>query len=228
MRAVYLCVACLLSASAVAGEVPIDDFEGPVAWMPFTARGPLAQPSLDTDHFDQGKASMRIRYDAAEPYWSNLKRSVKVPADAVGVAMSINVHSADAAAAMHFWLNEADGDGWLARVDGPGKMLADFAPGWQDVVVPIADFSFQPRGTGTRQMTTVNQMQIGCNFGDLDVSVDRLRFVTSPSAADHQLAQRITLHRGRLWLPLQPMPQTDQPAPVPASRPSPAQPWYPR
>ena len=88
---------------------------------------------------------------------------------------------------MHFWLNEADGDGWLARVDAPGKMLADFAPGWHDVVVPIADFSFQPRGPGNRQMTSVNEMQIGCNFGDLDVSVDRLRFVTSPSAEARQL-----------------------------------------
>ena len=187
MRAVFLCAVCLLSTSAVAGEVLIDDFEGPVAWTPFTSQGPLAQPSLDTEHFVQGKASMRIRYDAAKPYWSNLKRQIKVPPDAVGVAMSIRVHSAEASAAMHFWLFESDGDGWLARIDAPGKMLAAFAPGWQDIVVPIADFRFQPRGTGTRQMTTVNQMQIGCNFGDLDVSVDRLRFVTSPSAAGHQL-----------------------------------------
>ena len=78
--------------------------------------------------------------------------------------MSINVHSASPAAAMHLWLHEADGDGWLARVDSPGKMLDSFGPGWNEVVVSIADFSFQPRGPGNRQMVSANEMQIGCNL----------------------------------------------------------------
>ena len=187
MRTILFFATCLLPAIAVGGEILIDDFEGPVRWKPFSGNGPVVKISADTRHFAEGKASLRLEYEAAEPLWSNLRRPVTVPPDAVGVAMSIMVHSAQPAAAMHFWLNEPDGDGWLARLDTPGKMLGGFAPGWHDVVVPIADFRFQPRGPGSRQMVSANEMQIGCNFGDLDVSVDRLRFVTSAPARTGRL-----------------------------------------
>jgi len=179
MRAILFFLTCLLPAIASGGEILIDDFEGPLQWTPFSGNGPVVKISTDTGHFAEGKASLRLKYEVAEPFWSNLRRPVTVPPDAVGVALSIIVHSAQPAAAVHFWLNEPDGDGWLARIDTPGKMLDGFAPGWHDVVVPIADFAFQPRGPGSRRMVSTNEMQIGCNFGDLDVSVDRLRFVTS-------------------------------------------------
>ena len=73
MRATLLFAICFLPTIALGGEIPIDDFEGPVRWEPFSGNGPLVKVSTDTRDFVEGKASLRLEYKAAEPFWSNLR-----------------------------------------------------------------------------------------------------------------------------------------------------------
>jgi len=175
----YVCVLCLATAGG-AGEVVIDAFEGPVGWTvnPDGGASPPVRARRDTEHAKQGNAALRLTYADAPPHWSNLQHPVTVPPSAVAIRLWLRVHKAEPQAAMHLWLFEPDNDGWLTRVPPRGKALAEMVGGWHEIVVPISAFRFQPRGPRTRQMTTASKMLIGCNFGDLDVTIDHLRFVT--------------------------------------------------
>ena len=176
------CYVALLCLAAVgwAGEVVIDDFEGPIGWTvnPDGGASPPVRATRDAENPKEGKTALRLTYADAPPHWSNLQHAVTVPPNAVAIKVWLRVHAAEPQAAMHFWLFEPDNDGWLTGVLPRGKSLGQLVGGWHEIVVPIAAFRFQPRGTRTRQMTTASRMLIGCNFGDLDVTIDHLRFVT--------------------------------------------------
>ncbi len=115
---------------------------------------------------------MRIRYINRTPTWGNLAGPCRVPRDALAVRFWLYKHSADPGAAMHIWLFEPDGDAWLQRVPFGASTLARAQFGWHEVRMPISAFRFQPRGPGTRQMTTASRMLIDCNYADLEVSID--------------------------------------------------------
>ena len=177
------CYVCLLwlGMVAAAGEVVIDDFEGQVGWTvhPDGGTRPAVTASRDAEHAKEGKTALRLTYADAPPHWSNLQHPVTVPPSAVAIKLWLMVHRAEPETALHFWLMEPDRDGWLTRVPPRGKSLHErVGDGWQALVVPVAAFRFQPRGKRTRQMTTARTMLIGCNFGDLDVTIDHLRFIT--------------------------------------------------
>jgi hypothetical protein len=121
---------------------------------------------------------MRVRYVDQAPHWGNLTGACTVPGEAYALRFGLYVHSATKGAAMHIWLFEPDGDGWVQRVPLARGDLADQKPGWMEVRMPVAGFRFDPRGPKTRQMTGVNRMLIGCNFGDLEVTIDRMEWET--------------------------------------------------
>ena len=175
MRSTIVVLFSFLPPIALAGEVEIDRFEGPLAWKAAAGGG---RP-VELRNAERG---LRLTYKAEPPFWSNVKRPIAVGPDAVAVGMSILVHSAEPEAAMHFWLFEPDRDGWLARVLRGGRSLADLGPGWHEIVVPVADFQFQARGPGSRQMESAQEMFIGCNYADLDVTIGRLWFITAEEA----------------------------------------------
>ena len=180
-----LAVLVALATVAPGAGTVIDDFEGPIGWSvnPDGGAATPTQARHDTQHVKSGKTALRLTYRDAPPHWSNLRRAVAVPPNAVAIRLWMRVHAAEANAAMHFWLLEPDRDGWLTRVPPRGKALHEVVGAWRDVTVPISAFRFQPRGQKTRQMTTANTMLLGCNFGDFDVTLDHLRFITSEEPA---------------------------------------------
>ena len=209
MRMLGLCLtgfAMAWAAPAAAEEIVIDDFEGGIQWKHNPDGGTTVRARPDTKHVKHGKAALRLTYTDAPPHWSNLRRAVTVPPDATAVAMWLRVHSARHNAAMHFWLMEPDRDAWVARIVPRDKTLADLAPGtavakpgWHEVVVPISAFRFQPRGKRTRGLASANAMLIGCNFADLDVTIDHLRFLVSkePQVTSLSKTEDLRVQRGK-------------------------------
>ena len=180
-----LAILMALAAAVSGAQAIIDDFEGPVRWQvnPDGGAAAPAESRRDAEHVKSGEAALRLTYRDAPPHWSNLRRAATVPPNAVAIRLWLRVHRAEPQAALHFWLLEPDRDGWLTRVPPRGKALHELVGGWHDVVVPISAFRFQPRGQKTRQMTTASTMLLGCNFGDFDVTLDHLRFITSKEPA---------------------------------------------
>ena len=174
-----LCILlCAVALNASPPEALIDDFEGPPAWKHHPDGGVRLAVRRDAEHVRHGRAALRLTYRDARPHWSNLQRAVTVPPEATAIAVSVRVHSAKSSAAMHFWLFEPDGDGWVAPVMPRGQTLASLGPGWHEIAVPVARFRFQPRGNGRRKFLSANKMLLGCNFADLDATLDHLRFIT--------------------------------------------------
>jgi hypothetical protein len=125
---------------------------------------------------------MRIKYTDAPPHWGNLVGPCKVPPDARALRFFVYKRSAAPKATLHIWLLEPDKDGWVQRVPFEKGLLSDLPVGWHEVRMSVAAFRFEPRGKKTREMTSVNRMLIGCNFGDLEVTVDSMTWETGPTA----------------------------------------------
>jgi len=174
---IFLAVATIAPA-ARAQAVVLDDFTTTDAWTLNNDGGIPSVVALDATTFRSAPSAMRVTYTNAPPQWSNLVRGVSIPPDAVELTLRLYKHSADAGAAMHLWLMEADNDAWNTRVLDDGKTVGAMSPGWHDIHVPIGSFQFDPRGPGSRDMTSVNRMLLGCNFADLDVTVDDLTLVS--------------------------------------------------
>jgi hypothetical protein len=160
-----------------AADVPLHDFTDISVWADNRDGGHAPAVSADTEFAREGQA-MRIRYTDQPPHWGNLTGPCAVPGDAYALRFQLYVHSAAEEAVMHIWLFEPDNDGWVQRVQFAKGELADQKPGWIEVRMPIAGFSFQARGQKTRQMTSVNRMLIGCNYGDLEVTIDSMSWET--------------------------------------------------
>ncbi len=172
----------LLLTAPLAADVPLDDFEDPSVWSDNHDGGNAPEFTADTEYSRDGKA-MRIRYADGPPHWGNLVGPCTVPGDAVALRFWVYRHTAAAGAAMHIWLFEPDNDGWSQRVPFEANSLAEAAVGWHEVRLPMVGFGFQARGAKTREMTAVNRMLIGCNFADLEVTVDSMTWETGAGEA---------------------------------------------
>lgn len=170
------------AASAAGAEVLVDDFEGLDAWQYHDDGGVRPEASLDTEVFTTGASAMRVRYAEAAPHWGNLTRAIELPADTVALRLDLYVRAVTPQAAMHLWLFEPDSDAWLHQITDDGKTVGAMSPGWHHITLPVGAFSFQPRGAKTRGMAGATKLLLGCNYGDLDVTVDNLRILTRGDA----------------------------------------------
>lgn len=163
MITVVLCMASLWIAQG--HWAPLHDFRNLDIWKQNPDGGRQVVFGADPS------GGIRLRYLDDAPHWGNLVGPCHVPANAVALRFTLVVHHADARAAMHIWLLEPDGDGWVQQVLVHGRPVGQLTPGSYEVRMPIAGFAFEARGAGTRAMTSVNRMLLGCNFGDLEVTV---------------------------------------------------------
>ena len=114
----------------------------------------------------------RQAYTNESPNWGNLTRDVDIPNEVTAIGIDIRKHSSGPGAAMHLWLMEEDGDAWVAQLRPDGRSLGAVPEALYRVVVPVASFQFEPRGPGTRDMPSTSRMLLGCNFDDLEVTVE--------------------------------------------------------
>ncbi len=174
---------CLLAAFTLAwsgpllADVPLHNFDDLSAWRPNADGGHPPQFSLDREHAREG-AAMRIRYTDRPPHWGNLTAPCRVPPDARALRFWVYKHSAEPQSALHIWLFEPDDDAWLQQVRFRGRSLPEAPVGWHEIRLPVSAFRFQPRGRKTREMTSADRMLIGCNFGDLEVTIDSMAWET--------------------------------------------------
>jgi hypothetical protein len=180
LAALIVCLAASLVPSLA--DVPLHGFEDLSVWSGYKDGGNPPIFTSDTQTVREGKA-LRLKYTDRTPQWGNLNAPCTVPPEAVALRFWIYKHSAAPGAALHIWLFEPDGDGWVQRVPfSPGGELSATPSGWQQVRMPISAFRFDPRGKNTRQLTGVNRMLIGCNFADLEVTVDSMTWETGQTA----------------------------------------------
>ncbi|MFQ5809298.1 MAG: hypothetical protein ACE5JM_06740, partial [Armatimonadota bacterium] len=181
MRTWPAAVALLLCfrVAALAADIPLHDFDDLSVWAPNRDGGNAPEFGTDTEYARDG-AGMRIRYVNGTPTWGNLTGRCRVPKDATALRVWVYKHGAGAGAAMYIWLFEPDNDGWLQRVPFGEGSLTRAKVGWHEIRMPIAAFGFRPRGPGSRQMMAVDRMLIGCNYGDLEVTVDSMSWEVGP------------------------------------------------
>ncbi|NOY79591.1 MAG: hypothetical protein GXP31_01170 [Kiritimatiellaeota bacterium] len=151
-------------------------FDSAAGWRPHADGG--RAPRVEAVRTPAGKPALRLRYRDAPPHWGNIRHDLRMLPEATGLAFRFRVNSAASGAAFHVWLFEKDGDGYLARVRPGGRELEDAVGAWYDVVLPFTQFKFEPRGDRQRRFMTVDSMLLGCNFGDLDVTVAGLHLVS--------------------------------------------------
>jgi len=184
---VYPLVGVALGAPSAAGEILLDGFESLEPWAPNEDGGNAPSIALDLTDVVEGAAAMRLAYTNESPNWGNLTRDVDIPNEVTAIGIDIRKHSSGPGAAMHLWLMEEDGDAWVAQLRPDGRSLGAVPEALYRVVVPVASFQFEPRGPGTRDMPSTSRMLLGCNFDDLEVTVDRLVLLTRDAAATDSL-----------------------------------------
>ncbi|MGD8238654.1 MAG: cellulase family glycosylhydrolase [Armatimonadota bacterium] len=195
MRTTALALLLCFRAATLAADIPLHDFDDLSVWAPNRDGGNAPVFEADGEYARDG-AGMRIQYVNGTPTWGNLTGPCQVPRDATALRVSVYKHAADAGAAMHIWLFEPDNDGWLQRVPFGEGSLTRASVGWHEIRMPIAAFGFRPRGPGTRQMTTVDRMLIGCNYGDLEVTVDSMNWEVGPRGTRLPLPRTADLQIG--------------------------------
>ncbi|MBD3176974.1 MAG: hypothetical protein GF320_17510 [Armatimonadia bacterium] len=171
---VVIAVIAIVATAASAGEVLVDGFESVEAWSPNDDGGNAPTVELDTETFVEGASAMRLTYINEPPRWGNITRPVEIPPATTAVTLWLHKHHSGSEAAMYCWLYEEDGDAWVTEIPLDGQPFGSAAPGWYDVTLLVADFRFDPRGPGTRDMPSAQRILIGCNYDDLIVTVDRL------------------------------------------------------
>lgn len=168
----------LLLACTLAHAVPLHDFEDVGGWEPYPDSGVTVRLQADTVWVKQGKSALRILYRDVPPHWGNIVASCSMPPNAIALTFWLVVHHAVPSAQMHIWLIEPDGDMWIQPVLVNGKPVSDLPAGWNRVTLPVGGFQFEGRGRRTREMTSAHKILIGCNFGDLEVTVDGMEWQT--------------------------------------------------
>ncbi len=180
MRFALLAMTGILAASpAIQADVALQGFEDITQWAGNRDGGNAPEITADTGYMHEGQG-MRIKYTDAPPHWGNLTGPCTIPPEARALRFWVYKHSCEPAAVMHIWLFEPDGDAWLQKVFPGGKDLVELPEGWHLARVPVAGFRFDPRGSRNREMLSVNRMLIGCNYGDLEVTVDSMIWETGP------------------------------------------------
>ena len=165
-----------LFACMIVRVVPLHDFETEVVFHPYKDGGVHVQVMHDNSCVKQGSWALRLAYVDAPPHWGNVVGSCFVPPNATALNFWLYIHQARPQAKMHIWLIEPDGDMWVQHVAVGGKSVGYLQKGWHQVVLPVAGFQFDGRGKRTRQMVSVDRMLIGCNFGDMEVTVDGMEW----------------------------------------------------
>lgn len=187
----------LLLACNLARAVPLHDFEDIGQWESYPDGGVAVRLQADTVWVKQGRSALRILYRDAPPHWGNIVASCSVPPNAVALTFWLVVHHAVPSARMYVWLIEPDGDMWLQPVVVNGKPVSDLPAGWNRVILPVSGFQFEGRGRRTREMTSAHKMLIGCNFGDLEVTVDGMEWETQEVDEMAPLPHTPNLHAER-------------------------------
>jgi hypothetical protein len=188
----------LLFACATACAVPLHDFETEVAFQPHADGGRLVHAEHDGVYVKRGARALRLVYNDAPPYWGNVVGPCFVPPNATALRFWFHIHHARPQAKMHIWLIEPDGDMWLQHVAVRGKSVGYLQKGWHEAVLPISGFQFDGRGKRTREIVSVNRMLIGCNFGDMEVTVDAMQWEVreAPRSVPLPRAQALQVERG--------------------------------
>ncbi len=185
------CVLVLLCM--IACSEPLHDFEEISRWQPHPDGGVTVQLALDSAHVRRGKAALRLVYRDAPPHWGNVVGSCRVPPNAVAMRFWLYPHRVTPFARMHIWLIEPDGDMWLQQVVVDGKPVGELQSRWCEVVLPVSGFSFDGRGKRTREITAADRMLIGCNYGDLEVTVDAMEWEVRQSSEAVPLPRTVNL-----------------------------------
>ncbi|MGC8668890.1 MAG: hypothetical protein ACP5VE_12325 [Chthonomonadales bacterium] len=186
MNVLFLCMAGL--GIAQASLVPLHAFRNISEWKPNPDGGRPVTFSQDP------AGGILLRYVDDAPHWGNLVGPCRVPPNAVALAFRLVVHHASAQAAMHIWLLEPDGDAWVQQVRVKGRSVGELSPGTYQVRMPVAGFAFEARGTGNRNMPLADRMLLGCNFGDLEVTVQDMAWEVRAPGGAFPLPKTPSLH----------------------------------
>lgn len=175
-------ILCAVPTSAQPATVPLDILRDVSIWRDHKDGGaPVIRTQVDGPA--PNVPAIKLVYKNREPGWGNSEAPCSiVPPNASALRFRIFVHSAVPQAAMHLWLLEPDGDCWMQQILVGSTPIGQTKPGWREITLPVARFSFEPRGPGSRSMTSVDRMLLGCNYGDLEVSVSDMAWITQSSA----------------------------------------------
>jgi len=168
----FLLLSFCRSANAYDRIVPLPVLN-PSLWNVHHDGGAPCQWFKDADHH-----GMRIIYKDASPHWGNLQCACTVPANAVALRFRLYKYSSSPTAQSYIWLFQPSGDGWLQRITVNGLGMGSLSNGWHDVSMPINGFLFQHRGTGVKDMPSVDMILIGCNYGDMEFTMSSMEWVT--------------------------------------------------
>ncbi len=175
-----LFAAALLTAGCGAALFAAEDPNLAIAvdeWKPNEDGGNPPRAFPETSIQPAGSPALRLIYTDSSPHWGNVARPVQVPPTTRAVSLRFYKHSASPGAALHLWLKEPDGDAWVQEVVIEGKGFGDLTKGWHDVQAAVGSFRHEPRGDGKRGMAAASSLMVGCNFADLDVSFQEIRFI---------------------------------------------------
>lgn len=188
----------LLFVCTVAGAVPLHDFEADGDFQPYSDGGRQVRVQWDSVCVKQGTRALRLVYTDAPPHWGNVVGSCFVPPNATALRFWLYIHQARPQAKMHIWLIEPDGDMWVQHVAVGGKSVGYLEKGWHEAILPIAGFQFDGRGRRTRAIVSADRMLVGCNFGDMEVTVDAMEWEVrhAPHAASLPRTQNLRVEHG--------------------------------
>jgi hypothetical protein len=175
-----LCVALLASGAQQA--IPTGDL---ALWAPHADGGTPPAMNVVNDA-DSQQPVLRFAYgNRGKNAWGSARlSSFRLDPEASAIAFDVFVESATPTAAMHIWLFEQDGDAWMTRiVPTDQKNIPDIQNQWREVIVPLTQLSFQPRGNEQRDILSTAALVMNFNFSDQVVYLRNLRQIVSGVAA---------------------------------------------
>ncbi len=169
-----LAVAAWLALAAIPSEgradrIPLHRFSDPGVWRHQSDGG--VAPTVAA-----AAGGMRIVYRDAAPHWGNLTAPCTVPPRARALLVTLTKVRSSGGAAMHLWLWEPDQDAWVTQITADGVPFGQWKAGRRTLRIPVTRFAFEPRGAGTREMTSTSRMLVGCNFADLEVVMNSMEW----------------------------------------------------
>ncbi len=169
-----LLVLLMFSSNARAASIPIDDFGSVQGWVSNEdgggigiSQGRIAGPN--------GEKTLQLDYSLNDFPWGNAKHTTTLPPNATGVEFDVYVNASGESSAMHVWIFEADGDGYVSKVQ-PEATLNNLTKGWHHCFVPIGSFNYDPRGNGKRQLLTIDRIMLGLNYANTTVTIANLAY----------------------------------------------------
>jgi len=166
----------LLSGVCWGAVIPLDRFADAAAWKPHPDGGNAPAFSVIPAPAGRTGYALHLKYDDREPHWGNLARPISLPTGDGAISMWIYRHHAARNALLYLMLVEPDGDLWLSSMTSKREQLGRWRTGWHEVVVDLANMTYEGRGNKIRERKRANTLLIGCNSGDLEVSVADLNF----------------------------------------------------